>query len=798
MKTRSRQRKPRRASNSKAASCGKTLLNAYEIEFPSGFDVPVNTYLVQRVDDQAQTDDGRGEVVSVVWDYWRQNKHHCQGRDYFVVDLDADRVAVPNGWHMPRCAEFEGYSIVEETSYAATPADPEHAVLFLKLIQQGVKRRFQDEVSEALGPLWKSYRDFCQMPNRGNQSEFCFCRRFIVTPVVIDPNRFVLRISVRTTCLDGRTLDYYYREGKVAELAEMIKRKRNSGTDRKGRPFGVQVWLDESTDHMAGATQLELADPDAIAVESELTAIEQRGLANGAVFCKQFKKPAIDVPLARIRLVLNTDITTNEHRETIIAPDERWRLQEKVRRHLDGLDVAGCSVRLASEPVDTTSLNSINIRPPVVRVLNDWQRPIEIDSPSDFSFGALKERARNRMRCVERNGFLRSMDISLALAWPARLSVVRAKRMKHDLNHILKKRKINFQFKLVRFNDVEHLRRKLADAGHDAVLVVLPEHSSKRERPNDTHEQLKRRLEIPSKCIHHNNTLPEELARIRVRDLDEQGRRVFNQFKQKYRLTLDHLLVKHGWIPFEPAEPFHFNVHVGLDVGGRRNDMVVACLGHGFGDPSQGLSFFTQQIPVERGRSEPIPTDSLFTGLLQMFEQAHAEAQTAGLAFDYESVLFIRDGAMLGAGDAWNELDALKQLRGKLISKALASGSSRWGVAEIHKRAEEWRLFDKFDNAVKNPLVGRCIYDFQRQNEGLLTTTGRPYLSHGTAQVLKVATSSIAGRCGFQEMIQDVAWEADMGFTRPDMGRGLPWVLHGADSGALHASKGYKLIGLMG
>jgi hypothetical protein len=593
-------------------------------------------------------------------------------------------------------------------------------------------------------------------------------------------------------------MDYYYREGKVAELEEMITRKRSSGTDRKGKPFGVHVWLDESTDHMADAKQLELVDPDAVIAAAALSAVEQRRLANGTVSCEEFKKPPVDVSLAKVRLVLNTDITTEQHRETIIKPDERWRLQDEIRQHLDGLTVVGQTVRLASEPVDTESLNAIDIRPPAVRVLNEWQEPVDIDSPSDFSFDALKERARSRMQCVKRNGFLRSMDINLALAWPTKLSGSRASRMQRDLNYMLKKRNIKYEFKLVRYGNVEDLRKKLADSGHDAVLVVLPEHSSQSGRPNDTHEQLKKRLEIPSKCIHQDNTLPEDLARIRVRDLDEQGTKAFNQVKQKYRLTLDHLLVKHGWIPFEPAEPFHFNVHVGLDVGGRRNDTVVACMGYGFGNPKQELTFFTQQIHVEKGKAEPIPTDSLFSGLLQLFEHAHTEANATGLELDYESVLFIRDGAMLGAGDYWNEHDALNRLRTKLISGELASDASRWGVAEIHKRAEEWRLFDKADNAVKNPLVGRCIYDFQRPNEGLLTTTGRPYLSHGTAQVLKVATSSIAGECTFQEIIQDVAWEADMGFTRPDMGRGLPWVLHGADSGALHASRGYKLIGLMG
>jgi hypothetical protein len=636
------------------------------------------------------------------------------------------------------------------------------------------------------------------MPSGKIRGDFCFFRCFIVTRVIVGGDRFALRISVRTVCLDGRTLDYYYREGKVAELAEMIESKQSSGSDRKGNPFGIHVWLDESTDNKTTAKQLELTDPARIVAAAKRSPLEQRRLADSTVLCADFKKPPNEVSLTKLRLVLNTDITSEQHRETIISPHERWRLQSSVRDYLENLTVVGKAARLAPDPISIDSFACVDIRPPIIRVLNEWQQPVLLDALSEFSFEALKERAKNRMRAVERNGFLRSLDINPALAWPSSFPPERARWMQRDLNHILTSRKIKFQFALVRFTNVEDLRKKLADAGHDAVLVVLPEHSSQSGRPNDTHEQLKKRLDIPSKCIHHDNTLSEHLVSRPVRDLDEPAKREFNQTKQKYRLTLDHLLIKHGWIPFEPAEPFHFNVHVGLDVGGRRNDTVVACLGYGFTAADQQLTFFTQQIHVEKGKAEPIPTDSLLTGLLQLFEQVHADAKNAGVALDYESVLFIRDGAMLATGDEWNERDALKRLRERLVSDRLATSASRWAVAEIHKRAEEWRLFDKVGDTIKNPLVGRCIYDFKRPNEGLLTTTGRPYLFQGTAQVLKVVTSNLSGSSTFRDIVQDVSWEADLGFTRPDMGRGLPWVLHGADSGALHASKGYRLIGLMG
>jgi hypothetical protein len=45
-------------------------------------------------------------------------------------------------------------------------------------------------------------------------------------------------------------------------------------------------------------------------------------------------------------------------------------------------------------------------------------------------------------------------------------------------------------------------------------------------------------------------------------------------------------------------------------------------------------------------------------------------------------------------------------------------------------------------------------------------------------------------------VIQDVVWQADMCFTKPDMGMSLPWVLNVADKGALQLSKSYRICGI--
>ena len=239
-----RRRKNRNPVRTEESTATKTTLNAYAVRFPDGFGIPVNTYVVQPTDGVDSAHDDRGTMVSAVWDWWRENRQFCSGDDYFVIDIDEERVAVPTGWSLPDSEDFGGYRIVNEGPLVARPTDAEHHGLLCKLIKDSIKKRLKESNSAVLGPLWRCFGDYSQMPSFGSASDFSFCRRFAVQPVVLDGNQFVIRIAVFTVCLDARKLDYYFREAKVAELVEMIETKRSGRFDRKGRPIAIQVWCD--------------------------------------------------------------------------------------------------------------------------------------------------------------------------------------------------------------------------------------------------------------------------------------------------------------------------------------------------------------------------------------------------------------------------------------------------------------------------------------------------------------------------------------------------------------------------
>jgi hypothetical protein len=226
------------------------------------------------------------------------------------------------------------------------------------------------------------------------------------------------------------------------------------------------------------------------------------------------------------------------------------------------------------------------------------------------------------------------------------------------------------------------------------------------------------------------------------------------------------------------------------------NTRAVACIGYGFRSPSKGIIFRPDEIAIESQKKEPIPTESLYRGLMESFERVRSDLIEARLEPDFDSVLFHRDGKLMGDGDEWNERDALCRLHAEMRNRGWVRGGSIWSVAEISKTAETWRLLRPGLNSVRNPLVGFATFPFEDDHVALVATTGSPYLQQGTATPLLITVTDIFGTANPEHVVKDVVWQADMCFSKPDMGMRLPWVLNVADSGALQLSKSYQIAGI--
>lgn len=766
-----------------------TFLNAYPLLGVNRMEWAVSTYRFTSNGNPAADHEDRGLLKNLMWKARERYKSACRGYG-FVVDLDRQRVAVPQSWRLPYNLAIDGYDMQLSKQYVAHASDPRDYQLVEGIFREAFKKHFKSESSAELGDLWQDYGSFCQMPKSGR--DFLFCRKYTVSLERVGQT-LVVQCQLGTATLDGRTVADYYQSGSVGTLAELIAKKRLNRQTRQNRPIDIRVWCDQAYELKSGASVLTLADADIVERHARSTAVAQQAIQ--ALSCQAYQKPAKDIPLTHLRLILDSQITVADHHETIISPDERHRSMAAVRAFLDGADIYGQRLALDDTPFDANKLTTYVVRPPAIRIRGPHGSEEILLPPSDINSETLRRRALERAKQIREHGFLESRPINPALAWPSSFGRKRAARMRNDINHALRAQGVIYQFDDFGYQTVTDLRKQAESRQYDAVLVVLPEDSYAPQDLNDTHEQVKRALEMPTQCIHHDNTLPECWVDRHPRELIRNQGQLARRVRNAYTLCVENLFVKHGWIPFVPKDAFNYNVHVGLDVGGVHNTKAMACIGYGFADPLSGLLFRPDEIPVDVQKAEPIPTRSLYAGLLRLFEFVHDELSGLGVPVDFERALFFRDGAFLGDKDEWNELSALTDLHEEFKKRGWVSPNSIWTGVEVSKLAEGWRVFRNAGKSVENPVVGRVL-NLDDRNRALVATTGAPYLRQGTALPLMLKTLDIAGSSSLKEVVRDFVWEADFGLTKTDMGSRFPWVLKVADSGALQSARSYHVTGI--
>jgi len=772
----------------------ENFLNAYELINPDDFEWRVTTYRFVRTDKGRQTHKDRGEIKKAMWDLFRQHKARCHG-DRFVIDTDAFTVAVPEGWDIPTPTVQGEYEVTRERTFLAKADDPRSQAVVAGLIREGLKRYFKNNYSEDLGDLWQDYDRFCQAPNERVDNDYSLCRRFGVYAKPLHGHRWVVECTAGTAMIDGRTFADYYRAGRVSELAGMMELKRGDKVDRQNRPIAIRALRDRPGDFGHEISAVELESPEIIFAQCSMSEREQKVLADGAIMCSTFPQPAESVPLSELRLILDSQITQEDHSETIIKPAERERFMRLVRDFINGAEIFGQELRLAESPFDLNGLKRSFVRPPAIRVKGKGDTEQIIRAPAANNEELLHKRARMRSDNIRKYGYLQQRPIDPLLAWPERMGAPAAERMLKDLNEILEWQGVNFRFRLYRYQRVEDIRLEIERVGCDALLAVLPEGRREPHRTGSTHEQIKQGIEAPSQCIQYDHTMSLRWIDRPYEEFMEKDPKMARRIRQRYELSILSLLVKHHWIPFAPADAFNFNVQVGLDVGGTHNTDVVSCMGYGFRRPQDELIFRPDEIPVGRGKVEPIPEDKLYEGLLRQFETMRSQLIESKREVDFDRTLFYRDGQLLGDGDAWNEKKALLRLHAELLSRGWVKEGSIWAAVEVMKFAEGWRVMRDKDG-VTNPLAGECVYLFDDESTILLCTTGSPYLTQGTACPIMIRVVPIHGEADKNEIIRDLFWQADMCFTKPDTGMRLPWVLNVADTGALQQSRSYKITGI--
>ena len=410
------------------------FLNCYEIVNAATLSWPVTTYVVERQDGTAQSHDRRGEIKGIIWKLLLGQYRHVRKGRGFVIDVSPRLVVLPSTWPLPAPISADGYAISLDRSSVATADDERDRPIIEGIVREGIKNHFKNHHSEKLGELWQHYNGFCQSPN-GTGDEFLMCRRFGFAAKVLRGGVWVVQFTVSTVTVDGRFFEDYYCAGEVARLAQMIRLKRRGRVDRDNRPVEVRVL--HCPDASSKVTAFDLEDVDLVLQHGALSRTEQAKLGGTQLRCNRFPSTVRSLPLSEIRLILDSQITREDHAETILEPPERQELTHRVRSFVNGVDLYGQPLELSEVPLDANSLGGIFIPPPAVRVSGADGSPVVLRSPTPATERTLVARGRQRAEQIRKYGFLvQRPPINPALAWPERLGENRGMRMKGDLDRL--------------------------------------------------------------------------------------------------------------------------------------------------------------------------------------------------------------------------------------------------------------------------------------------------------------------------------------------------------------------------
>lgn len=377
-------------------SVPSVALNAFEISNAESLSWDVALYLADRLDG-ANREEDRGELRNLFWDLRSDATAPGYG---FIVDVDRRHVAVPAEWEYPEKDDYEGYRIRRVDEFRATAANPDYSHIVRPILREGVKSHFKDSpsIETHLGPLWQFYNEFCEVPDTTARSNRpLFCRTYRVWPECLRGGRWALKVALSTRVVDGRTIADYYRNGSVEDLARIIRDRREGRLTRDNRPLDVNVI--RVGDETSSWKMYALANPDRIAEDAELSVEEQKNQAEQDVQCKQFKRSPSDYSSDRLRLILSSQDTQGDHRETILAPSDRLEEYADVRNAFDGMTAFGADVCLRRSLVDLNDFPTQAVEPPSVQVMGKSGKQV-VESPSAFTPGALKKRARKREKHV--------------------------------------------------------------------------------------------------------------------------------------------------------------------------------------------------------------------------------------------------------------------------------------------------------------------------------------------------------------------------------------------------------------
>jgi hypothetical protein len=474
--------------------------------------------------------------------------------------------------------------------------------------------------------------------------------------------------------------------------------------------------------------------------------------------------------LARLRYQTEDPEVARYHQATILKPAQRLpKIQGLIETYLNGaILLEGRTVEINREPVEVPR----KVFPlPAQRFGHDRVLSAPSQSPHDIS-NMWKTRLA-WLRDKQIGPFTQTGITNQFLLVPMSTATDEAllERIQEDLTQVVQRFYPNtYSPALAIWNDqgvqnVPQLKQALnipktqmERTGLVCATVLLPAGWSTRRSISKLRLHIKKILHpaVRTKCLQVDEVL---------RFLQYDGRQYSvadNRYWSYLTFTALDILVTSGFWPWVLAEPFHYDLHIGIDV-----------LNH-----TAGFTFMADGGRICRFHpSTSEQSEKLSAQQLAQVMQDHLRELVPRIKQETgrkpRHIVLFRDGH-------WHdtEQEGLDRAINQLQREGVLEQNVLIGVVEINKsNAERLRLMAKQNGQILNPPIGS--YHVFNDCTGLLCTTGYPAHMPGTASPLIVKI--VYGDLDITKVLRDVYWSSALAWTKPDGIQSNPIMIKLAD-----------------
>lgn len=222
-------------------------------------------------------------------------------------------------------------------------------------------------------------------------------------------------------------------------------------------------------------------------------------------------------------------------------------------------------------------------------------------------------------------------------------------------------------------------------------------------------------------------------------------------------LAFGLIIINNNWL-WMLKDALNCDVHIGVDV-------LNNCAGFTFyySGPRQCYFHLSKSMQTEKLPAKQIKK--------VIYERLKNDLQKFKL--EPNAIVLHRDGRSF-----YEEHEGFKQAIERLVNEGIIGKDTRTSIVDIHKTSlRPLRMVEKNNNKLENPIIGS--YFILNDNEGMILTTGRPFLTQGTSKPLDINIA--LGDIKIEPIMEDIFSLSQLIWSAPNKCSRIPITIKLAD-----------------